>query len=111
MKPAWPGRVVLEILPVGGTKGGIYVNKNEKKPHVKGIVALVGHGVREDIQVDDWVIFSRYSGLPFDFADDDKEYLIFNEKDIWVRVEPPTCPHGVDLKLECPDCTHGDENA
>ncbi len=82
-------RIVVKAAPhEEKTKGGLVLPDTVKEKPVEGIVVAVGSGKIADdgkrqpmeVQVDDRVIYSKYSGTEVKL--DGEEYLILSERDV-----------------------------
>ena len=87
-------RIVVKAAPHEDmTKGGLVLPETVKEKPVEGIVVAVGagkileNGTRQpmDVQVDDKVIYSKYSGT--EVKVDDENYLIIGERDVLAIIE------------------------
>ncbi len=82
-------RIVVKAAPHEDmTKGGLVLPETVKEKPVEGIVVAVGagkileNGTRQpmDVQVDDKVIYSKYSGTEVKL--DGEDFLVLSERDV-----------------------------
>lgn len=87
-------RIVVKAAPHEEmTKGGLVLPDTVKEKPVEGIVVAVGSGkVMDDgkrqpmdVNVDDRIIYSKYSGTEVKL--DGEEYLVISERDVLAVVE------------------------
>lgn len=87
-------RIVVKAAPhEEKTKGGLVLPDTVKEKPVEGIVVAVGagkvmdDGKRQpmDLNVDDRVIYSKYSGTEVKL--DGEEYLVLSERDVLAVIE------------------------
>ena len=87
-------RVVVKAAPhEEKTKGGLVLPDTVKEKPIEGIVVAVGAGkIKDDgkrmpidLEADDRVIYSKYSGTEVKL--DGEEYLVISERDILAVVE------------------------
>ncbi len=84
-------RVLVKRLKAVTTKGGIILPESAQEKPKEGIVLAVGTGKVTDwgvepmtVQVNDQVMFSSYSGTEVkDYGNEDEEFLIMSEEDIF----------------------------
>ncbi len=82
-------RIVVKAAPHEDmTKGGLVLPETVKEKPVEGVVVAVGagkileNGTRQpmDVQVDDKVIYSKYSGTEVKL--DGEDFLVLSERDV-----------------------------
>ena len=82
-------RIVVKAAPHEDmTKGGLVLPETVKEKPVEGVVVAVGagkileNGTRQpmDVQVDDKVIYSKYSGTEVQL--DGEDFLVLSERDV-----------------------------
>ena len=87
-------RIVVKAAPHEDmTKGGLVLPETVKEKPVEGVVVAVGagkileNGTRQpmDVQVDDKVIYSKYSGTEVKVEEED--YIIVKQNDILAVIE------------------------
>ncbi len=78
-KPLGDRLLVERVEEVNTTASGIIIPDNAKEKPSRGKVLAIGSDV-EDVNVDDVVVFGKYSGT--DLVLDDKEYLVLEVSDV-----------------------------
>jgi chaperonin GroES len=93
LKPLGDRVVVKPIEQEEQTSSGIFLPETAKEKPMQGKIVAAGPGARKDtgerialdVQVDDTVLYAKYSGTSIKL--DGQEYLILRETDILAIVE------------------------
>jgi len=78
-KPLGDRLLVERVEEVNTTASGIIIPDNAKEKPSRGKVLAIGNDV-EDVNVDDVVVFGKYSGT--ELVLEDKEYLVLEVSDV-----------------------------
>ncbi|HHO65274.1 MAG TPA: co-chaperone GroES [Epsilonproteobacteria bacterium] len=78
-KPLGDRLLVERVEEVNTTANGIIIPDNAKEKPSRGKVLAIGNDV-EDVNVDDVVVFGKYSGT--ELVLEDKEYLVLEVSDV-----------------------------
>ncbi|SFV90765.1 Heat shock protein 60 family co-chaperone GroES [hydrothermal vent metagenome] len=78
-KPLGDRLLVERVEEVNTTASGIIIPDNAKEKPSRGKVLAIGSDV-EDVNVDDVVVFGKYSGT--ELVLEDKEYLVLEVSDV-----------------------------
>lgn len=72
--------VIKQVVAEETTKSGIVLPGQTKEKPQEATIVAVGKGVKEELNVGDTVIYSKYSGN--NVKVDDVEYIIVKEEDV-----------------------------
>lgn len=80
LKPLGDRLVLKQVVAEETTKSGIVLPGQTKEKPQEATIVAVGSGVKEELNVGDTVVYSKYSGT--NVKVDDTEYIIVKEEDV-----------------------------
>ncbi len=80
LRPLGDRLVIKQVVAEETTKSGIVLPGQTKEKPQEATIVAVGNGVKEELNVGDTVVYSKYSGT--NVKVDDVEYIIVKEEDV-----------------------------
>ena len=80
LKPLGDRLVIKQVVAEETTKSGIVIPGQTKEKPQEATVVAVGKDVKEELNVGDTVVYSKYAGT--NVKVDDEEYIIVKEEDV-----------------------------
>ncbi|MBQ2745774.1 MAG: co-chaperone GroES [Lachnospiraceae bacterium] len=80
LKPLGDRLVIKQVVAEETTKSGIVLPGQTKEKPQEATVVAVGKDVKEELNVGDTIVYSKYAGT--NVKVDDEEYIIVKEEDV-----------------------------